>query len=143
MLWYALYAWDQALEMLWEHICQLVCCVPIIFIIHTLNFPWTELQELDVMSLRKMEFTHELHRIRAHLLHYASLLDDFTKSVDFVDKTENPAMKSDPDKENSKKLLTAECSNLMIQIRRLTHSRQFWDQRLQNIMNLVDLHIWP
>jgi hypothetical protein len=24
MLWYALYAWDQAFELLWEHICLLV-----------------------------------------------------------------------------------------------------------------------
>ena len=26
ILWYALYAWDEAFEVLWEHICLLVCC---------------------------------------------------------------------------------------------------------------------
>lgn len=34
MLWYALYAWDQALEMLWDNICLLVCAPPLILILH-------------------------------------------------------------------------------------------------------------
>ena len=84
-----------------------------------------------------MAFTRELHRIRVHLLHYASLLDDFHKSVEFVRDTPNPVMESDPKRDYSEELLKRECKNLLIQIDRLSHSREFWDQRLQNIMNLV------
>jgi hypothetical protein len=31
ILWYALYAWDEALDTLWDHIRQLVCTVPPVF----------------------------------------------------------------------------------------------------------------
>lgn len=68
----------------------------------------------------------ELHRIRAHLLHYASLLDDFKKSVKFVLTTPNPAMDSRnvPEngtaemltKEESAELLKKECDNLISEI---------------------------
>ena len=34
MLWYALYAWDQASEKLWEHICQLVCMLLFYCMLH-------------------------------------------------------------------------------------------------------------
>ena len=37
MFWYACYAWDQAFEMLWEHICRLVCLSAILVIRHNLN----------------------------------------------------------------------------------------------------------
>ncbi|KAF8516401.1 hypothetical protein JB92DRAFT_2810383 [Gautieria morchelliformis] len=116
ILWYALYAWDQALERLWEHICQL---------------------ELEVIELRSIKFTQELHIVRARLLHYASLLDDFCKSVEFVRDTPNPAMDSDSNRFWSKKLLDKECKNLLIQIERLSASRVSWDKRLQNIMQLA------
>lgn len=36
--------------------------------------------------------THQLHVVRAHLLHYESLLDDFRKTVDFLHKTRNPGL---------------------------------------------------
>jgi hypothetical protein len=99
--------------------------------------PGADNQELDVIELRSIEFTQELHRVRAHLLHYASLLDDFCNSVEFVRDTPNPAMSSDPNRFSSKRLLAKECKNLLIQIERLSASRVSWDSRLQNIMQLV------
>lgn len=68
----------------------------------------------------------DLHRIRAHLLHYTSLLDDFRKSVLFVLNNPNPAMdcQDAPDdgttdmltKEESAERLKTECNNLLSEI---------------------------
>ncbi|KAF8584987.1 hypothetical protein K439DRAFT_1633120 [Ramaria rubella] len=119
MLWYALYAWDQALEMLWKHICQL---------------------EVDVVTTSNIRFTQELHRVRAHLLHYASLLEDFQQTVSFVLDTPNPAMgllSHDFEREFSRSLLEKECNNLSIQIKKLSSSRAMWEKRLANVMQLA------
>ncbi|KAF8523160.1 hypothetical protein BU17DRAFT_20807, partial [Hysterangium stoloniferum] len=118
-LWYALYAWDEALETLWEYICRL---------------------EMDAIKTNNMELTPELHKIRAHLLHYASLLEDFHESVVFVQETANPAMDSPAyvaQSSASKDLIEKECGNLLIQIKRLKMSRGMWDKRLKNAMHLV------
>jgi len=89
-----------------------------------------------------MQFTQELHRIRAYLLHYASLLDDFRKTVTFVSNTPNPAMDADDinnaERELSGTLLKTECHNLMTHIDRLQNSREMWDKRLTNVMQLVN-----
>jgi len=86
-----------------------------------------------------MRLTQELHKIRAHLLHYASLLDDFIQTVEFVQETINPAMEieSEAYRDNSNKLLARECAHLREQINRLQTSREMWDKRLQNVMHLV------
>ncbi|KAF8463036.1 hypothetical protein JB92DRAFT_3136636 [Gautieria morchelliformis] len=118
-LWYALYAWDEAFETLWEHICQL---------------------ELHVINTKKMDVTQELHTIRAHLLQYASLLEDFHQAIHFVQATPNPVMDSpvyESEQKSSQELLKKECQNLLTQIERLKMSRKMWDQRLQNVMHLV------
>ncbi|KAF8516402.1 hypothetical protein JB92DRAFT_2267729 [Gautieria morchelliformis] len=118
-LWYALYAWDEAFETLWEHICQL---------------------ELRVISTKKLHVTQELHKIRAHLLQYASLLEDFNQSILFLKDTPNPVMSSPAhrgESESSRDLMKKECDNLLTQIDRLMKNRMFWDERLQNVMNLV------
>jgi hypothetical protein len=84
--------------------------------------------------------TQELHAIRAHLLHYDSLLDNFQKSVQFVRDTPNTAMmyeKHRAQMEKSRELLDKECDILIEQIKRLEKERQMQDKRLQNVMNLV------
>ena len=95
-------------------------------------------KESNALNLPKIEVTRELHTIRARLFHYATLLEDFCLSVKFVRDTPNPAMESDLKRGTSRDLLRKECEHLLIQIRRLSVSREFWDQRLQNIMVLVD-----
>ncbi|KAF8523158.1 cora-like Mg2+ transporter protein-domain-containing protein [Hysterangium stoloniferum] len=114
-LWYALYAWDQAFEKLWKYISKL---------------------ESKAINSNNMELTPELHKIRAHLLHYATLLEEFHESVVFVQETANPAMDSVKSCD-SVKLLTKECMNLLIHIKRLKMSREMWDKRLKNAMHLV------
>jgi hypothetical protein len=86
-----------------------------------------------------MQLTGELHTIRAHLLHYSSLLQDFRKAVDFIKRIPNPAMESQPEADRifSRKSIEKECDNLLTEIERLDSSRNMQDKRLKNVMNLV------
>ncbi|KAG5723879.1 hypothetical protein E4T56_gene9810 [Termitomyces sp. T112] len=117
-VWHALYAWDEALEHLYNHICWL---------------------ETKVISTNDMILTQELHVIRAHHLHYSSLLEDFQKTVEFIKTTRNPAMDSvsKSEQESSAKLLVRECDNLLSEIDRLELGSRMQDRRLKNVMNLV------
>ncbi|KAF8066879.1 hypothetical protein FPV67DRAFT_1670352 [Lyophyllum atratum] len=120
ILWYALYAWDETLEVLYAHICFL---------------------EGRVITTNDMNLTQELHVIQAHLLHYASLLQDFRKSVEFVLDTpypalDNPTFYSAEKKARSQELLKKECNNLSREIDRLEMSRVMQGKRLKNVMNL-------
>ena len=91
------------------------------------------------MGTNDIKMTRELHIIRAHLLHYESLLEDFSKSVKFVLETRNPAMESiDEDQRiKDRQLLEKETKNLQIEIERLQMSRSMQDKRLKNVMHLV------
>lgn len=120
ILWHALYSWDQALEQLYAHISDL---------------------EAKVIRTNDTTLSSELHIIRAHLLHYKSLLIDFHKSVVFIQETPNPAMGSiqnDPEQRAMEKsLLSRECGNLLSEIQRLERSREMQNNRLNNVMNLA------
>jgi len=114
-LWHAMYAWDEALENLYTHICTL---------------------ETQVIETNQMSLTNELHVIRAHQLHYSSLLADFRKTVMFIRDTPNPALEGLKEDE-SKVMLERECAMLLTEIERLNMSRTMQDKRLKNVMNLV------
>lgn len=118
-----MYAWDEALERLYSHIC------------------WLETQ---VITTSNLVLTRELHIIRAHHLYYSSLLEDLSKAVRFVLNTPNPAMDRLPEEDRlfSRKLLEKECNNLSIEIERLEMSRRMQDKRLKNVMNLVRPASW-
>ncbi|KDQ11807.1 hypothetical protein BOTBODRAFT_46216 [Botryobasidium botryosum FD-172 SS1] len=122
ILWSAVYSWDEALEVLYTHFC------------------WLETRSITTNDL---EFTYELHVIRAHLLSYASLLEDFRKSVVFIRDTHNPAMDCtsiDEETRNSDRtLLNKECGSLLSEIERLEMNRKMQDARLQNVMDLVHI----
>ncbi|KAJ7057068.1 cora-like Mg2+ transporter protein-domain-containing protein [Mycena amicta] len=117
-IWHAIYAWDEALEHLYAHICYI---------------------EAQVINTSDPHLTRELHVIRAHLLHHSALLEDFRKTVDFVLDTPNPAMDALPEAERvfSRQLLNRECRNLLSEIQRLEGSRTMQDKRLKNVMDLV------
>ncbi|KAG5637342.1 hypothetical protein H0H81_004898 [Sphagnurus paluster] len=120
LLWYALYAWDEVLEVLYAHICWL---------------------ELRVIITNDIALTQELHVIQAHLVHYASLLEEFRKSVVFVRDTPYPAL-ADPERYTDEKrqaseaALSKECSKLLDEIARLESARRMQGRRLKNIMDL-------
>ncbi|KAG6918782.1 hypothetical protein DXG01_011533 [Tephrocybe rancida] len=120
LLWYALYAWDEALEVLYTHICSV---------------------ESRVIHTNDINFTQELHVIQAHLLHYESLLDDFRKTVVFVLDTpypglDNPSLYKPEHRDRSKELMKKECNNLLSEIERLEKARRMQGRRLKNVMNL-------
>lgn len=119
-IWHAMYAWDEALEHLYEHICAL---------------------ENRVITTASMPLTQELHVIRAHHLHYSSLLDDFSKNVKFIKETRNPAMESplipEGTRKMSRSLLDRECDTLLAEIKRLSVELAMQERRLRNVMNLV------
>ncbi|KAJ3797386.1 hypothetical protein GGU11DRAFT_657139, partial [Lentinula aff. detonsa] len=116
LLWYPLYAWDEVLDTLLAEVASLVR-----FYAH---------DQTHVL-------THQLHVIRAHLLHYESLLDDFRKTVEFLLKTVNPGLTGPSDSESYERLLNKECTNLLNEIDRLEMTRAMLDNRLGNVMELA------
>ena len=92
-----------------------------------------------MISHNQIKLTHRLHVIRAHLLHYESLLDNFKKSVEFVRDTPNSSMvhAQQTGMDKSSVLLKKECNILIEQIERLEKGRQMQDMRVQNVMALV------
>lgn len=94
-----------------------------------------------MITTNDVAMTYELHVIRAHLLHYTSLLRDFRTSVEFVRDTANPAMDADDVGEATraadKELLDKECGHLLSEINRLELNRKMQDDRVQNAQNLV------
>ncbi|KAJ3709779.1 hypothetical protein C8R42DRAFT_729842 [Lentinula raphanica] len=83
LLWYPLYAWDEVLDVLLGEVAFLEG--------HTLSALPSDRQDEDAHDQTHV-LTHQLHVIRAHLLHYESLLDDFRKTVEFLLKTVNPGL---------------------------------------------------
>ena len=83
-----------------------------------------------------MDLTEELHMIRAHLLHYSSLLSAFEKIVKFIQLTPNPAL-PEAQREKSIGYLNRECKTLLEEIERLEKEREMQEKRLKNVMDLV------
>ncbi|KAF8181582.1 hypothetical protein BJ912DRAFT_979394 [Pholiota molesta] len=122
VLWYALYAWDEAQEHLYAHICFL---------------------ESEVMSTNDAQLTEELHAVRAHLMYFEALLEDFRKTVQFVQDTPAQSLLPREGEEEteeqlrSKETMKRECGNMLTEIARLERSRDLQDQRVKNVMDLV------
>lgn len=119
ILWYALYAWDESLDLLYRHVGEL---------------------ELQVLHLDNISLTHDLHVLEARLLYYQSLLHGFELSVKFIETTPNPAMDSratSEERRHSDALMKKECKNLLDEIDRLERRRMMLSSRLKNAMELV------
>lgn len=93
-------------------------------------------QEAEVMSTSSLELTQRLHVIRAHHLHYSSLLQSFRKTVEFVRTTSNPAL-TEGQRKICTRLLERECGMLLKEVDRLENERAEQEGRLSNVMNLV------
>jgi hypothetical protein len=89
------------------------------------------------MDTNDIRMTRELHVIRAHLLHYDSLLVDFRKSVDFVLETRNPVLEASIDEQREREILEREGENLLSEIKRLRTTASSQDMRLRNVIDLV------
>ena len=78
-------------------------------------------KETEAKRSDDIELAKELHLIRSHLQQYASLLEDFRKSVVFVLDTRNPSLSNHelftPDeREKSQKVMQRECNHLLNEI---------------------------
>lgn len=94
-----------------------------------------------MLDYSEVPLTQELHIIRAHLLYYSSLLEDFRKTVNFVRDTRNPALDAFPeDPKFSENLMVRECDNLVSEVGRLEMGRRMQEKRLKNVMNLVSAY---
>ncbi|KAG1851576.1 cora-like Mg2+ transporter protein-domain-containing protein [Suillus subalutaceus] len=120
ILWYALYEWDESLDLLYSYVSEL---------------------ERQVLHLDNISLTHDLHVLEARLLHYQSLLHGFEVSVKFLETTPNPAMEShgvtDEERRDSDALMKKECNNLLSEIDRLERRRTMLSSRLKNAMDLA------
>ncbi|KAK1220123.1 hypothetical protein PQX77_017162 [Marasmius sp. AFHP31] len=99
LLWYAMYAWDEVIDLLTNEVGWLESNT-----LSTLPHPDHPNHDPHFDTHR---LTHQLHVIRAHLLHYQSLLSDFRKSVMFLRKASNPALADPPAAEPSPPLSSA------------------------------------
>ncbi|KAF8997736.1 hypothetical protein BDQ17DRAFT_1544284 [Cyathus striatus] len=107
-VWHAIYSWDEALEHLYVHICKLE------------SEAITEPGKLNLV-------TQQLHTISANLLHYASLLRNLRKSVDFIRHTHYPALDAPEDAPKFQRI-------------RGNSANPLWkgnSKRLKNVMGLV------
>ena len=99
------------------------------------------------MITNDIQLTQELHVIRAHILHYQSLLKDFGKTVQFVLDTPNPSSEPPEDSEfdheehamrkRSAVMMKRECGKILTEIDRLEKSVKVQDLRVKNVMALV------
>ncbi|KAJ7593398.1 hypothetical protein C8J56DRAFT_497093 [Mycena floridula] len=84
MLWYCLYAWDEAFELLAGEVGYLEYC--------TLSTVSTAKTENSSTHENIQRLTHQLHVVRAHLLQYEGLLNDFRQSITFILDTPHPGL---------------------------------------------------
>ncbi|KAG1885543.1 hypothetical protein F4604DRAFT_1878208 [Suillus subluteus] len=119
ILWYALYAWDETFEVLYNRIKDMEV------ILNGSDF--TAMADLN----------HSLHSLQAHLLQYQALLHDFEKSVAFVLETPNPAMEDSENRATTEELMQRECKNLLSEVDRLHRRCSMFISRLKNAIDLA------
>jgi Mg2+ and Co2+ transporter CorA len=119
ILWYALYAWDEAFEVLYNRIKDLEVIL--------------NASDFSAMA----DLNYNLHSLQAHLLQYQSLLHDFELSVTFVMETPNPAMEDSENKGTTEELMQRECKNLLSEIDRLRRRCEMFISRLKNATDLA------
>jgi len=92
-------------------------------------------QDTKAIETSHIDLMKEVHAIRAHLLHYTSLLQRFTETIEFIRDTENPVLESV--KNLTRRIMKRECHMLVNEIRRLELSKSMQDGRLKNVPHLV------
>ena len=94
-----------------------------------------------------MPLTQELHVIRAHHLHYLSLLKHYQKHITFIKKTHNPAMQAinKTERKASQHLLNRECDNLMpnlgVEHAGMTIEKCYGPRKLYIALNVLNLFL--
>ncbi|KAF8623750.1 hypothetical protein AX15_006193 [Amanita polypyramis BW_CC] len=119
ILWYALYAWDEALQELHKKVNE------------------SEAQIMGTLDTYEMtRIMNDLHTIHAHMLYYTSLLADFRKVITFVKETSNPATEDAENKLEMQEAMDKECDHILHSINRLEKDCQTQDLRVGNAVYL-------
>ncbi|KAH7106495.1 hypothetical protein BKA62DRAFT_687314 [Auriculariales sp. MPI-PUGE-AT-0066] len=122
MLWHALYAWDEAMDALFDSIL------------------YEEKRAMDKNDVAELEVTHELHNIRSALLLYNGLLKDFEHSIEFIRDHPNPALErasGELKAAKSRELLQRECHYLLTECKRLQGTKDMCSERVANAFDLI------
>ncbi|KAG1861110.1 hypothetical protein DFJ58DRAFT_873299 [Suillus subalutaceus] len=135
ILWYALYAWDEAFEVLYNRIKDLVCMRSVRVVGKAHHAQEVILNASDFTAMTDLNY--DLHSLQAHLLQYQTLLHDFEISVTFVMETPNPAMEDSENKTTTEELMRRECKNLLSEIDRLHRRCSMLISRLKNATDLA------
>lgn len=135
ILWYALYAWDEAFEVLYNRIKNVVCTQSVRMVWNAHHVQEVILNGHDFTAMFDLNYT--LHSLQAHLLQYQTLLHDFELSVTFVMESPNPAMENSHNKGTTEELMERECKNLLSEIDRLHKRCSMFINRLKNATDLA------
>ncbi|KAF7344446.1 hypothetical protein MSAN_01926000 [Mycena sanguinolenta] len=111
VLWWVVYAWSDALGMLYLYLDNL---------------------ENKVLASPSIKLTQEFHQIRLCLLNYKSLLEDFRKAVELI------RTKVTPEKRQAFK---SECCDMDAEIRRLQEGAAARNERIKDVISLVFSHV--
>ncbi|KIJ05218.1 hypothetical protein PAXINDRAFT_182971 [Paxillus involutus ATCC 200175] len=123
MFWYVLYGWDETFEVLGPHI------------------DWLEVYIFETNDIYAAQ---ELHKLRASLLYYQQLLQDFRKSLNFLRATPNPAMECNSrigltkeECKTSADLFAKEVDHLLLEVDRLESHTVMLSSQLKNLIDLA------
>lgn len=138
-MWHALYAWDEAMDALFDSILtsvsgRLQLCNPD-------STPAQEKRAMNREEVGEIEVTHELHNVRSALLFYKGLLKNFYRSIEFILQHPNPAFAGDsPEMRKSRELLKRECEHLLVEVSRLQDTKDMCQERVSNALDLVSVN---
>ncbi|EJD41233.1 hypothetical protein AURDEDRAFT_186597 [Auricularia subglabra TFB-10046 SS5] len=115
VMWTAMCLWDEAMDVLYSHI------------------TYFEGKVLKIKAASDVEFTPQLHAVRAHLLFYDDLLLEFDKCLAFI---QHVGVLDHSDAEG-RMLLEQEVDYLKQRVERLRRQKDIQDSRLNNVIKLV------
>jgi hypothetical protein len=125
VMWTAVYSWDEAMEVLYAHVTDLESRV--------MRVMRTILVDIEQVS-------KEVHKIRAQLLWYDSLLAKFKESLKFIESV-GPRVQVEGDHpvldEDIKKDFDREVRTLIAAVKDLERQSKTLEERLNHVLKLV------
>lgn len=117
ILYFAMYAWDEAFEAIHRYIDKL-------------EYGVLETADIHPLACKR-------HEVQAHLSYYQQLLLEFHESVEFIKWLPNPVMEAETEREESTKFVKSEADKLSREIRQLRYQILMQSARLRNITELA------
>lgn len=93
------------------------------------------IQQAAVLESPSVRLTQRFHTIRIHLSNYKSLLQDFSKTINFIVASNN--LKPVKEDSNTDKKFQFECKTMLSEIEKLTESISNRDDQIKYITDMV------